>query len=72
MVVDCRSRLAVKPHAGRAVLFYSQHPNGEIDNSSLHGGCPVLHGEKWAVSSHRRVALPILFHFSLYSDLNKN
>ena len=49
MVADCRSRLAVRPHAGRAVLFYSQHPNGEEDASSLHGGCPVLHGEKWAV-----------------------
>ena len=38
MVADCRSRLAVRPHAGRAVLFYSQHPNGEEDTSSLHGG----------------------------------
>ena len=50
MVADCRSRLSVTPHAGRAVLFYSQHPNGEEDSSSLHGGCPVLQGEKWAVS----------------------
>lgn len=51
MVADCRSRLAVKPHAGRAVLFYSQHPNGEEDTSSIHGGCPVLHGEKWAANN---------------------
>lgn len=50
MVADCRSRLAVRPHSGRAVLFYSQFPNGEEDTSSLHGGCPVLQGEKWAVS----------------------
>jgi len=50
MVADCRSRLAVRPHSSRAVLFYSQHPNGEEDTSSIHGGCPVLHGEKWAVS----------------------
>ena len=50
MVADCRSRLAVTPHSGRAVLFYSQHPNGEEDTSSRHGGCPVLVGEKWAVS----------------------
>ena len=50
MVADCRSRLAVKPHSARAVLFYSQHPNGMEDTSSLHGGCPVLKGEKWAVS----------------------
>lgn len=51
MVADCRSRLAVKPHAGRAVLFYSQFPNGEEDHSSTHGGCPVLHGEKWAANN---------------------
>ena len=56
MVADCRSRLAVVPHSARAVLFYSQHPNGEEDRSSLHGGCPVLSGEKWAVSLYRIVA----------------
>ena len=50
MVADCRSRLAVKPHSARAVLFYSQHPNGEEDTESLHGGCPVLDGEKWAAN----------------------
>ena len=50
MVADCRSRLAIRPHSARAVLFYSQHPNGEEDTSSLHGGCPVLHGEKWAAN----------------------
>jgi hypothetical protein len=50
MVADCRSRLAVRPQSARAVLFYSQHPNGEEDTNSLHGGCPVLHGEKWAAN----------------------
>jgi len=50
MVADCRSRLAVRPESARAVLFYSQHPNGEEDTTSLHGGCPVLHGEKWAAN----------------------
>lgn len=50
MVADCRSRLAVRPTSSRAVLFYSQHPNGEEDTSSLHGGCPVLQGEKWAAN----------------------
>lgn len=29
MAANCRSRLAVKPHKSRAVLFYSQLPNGE-------------------------------------------
>jgi hypothetical protein len=48
MVAICRSKLSVKPHAGRAVLFYSQHGNGEEDLKSKHGGCPVLEGTKWA------------------------
>lgn len=40
MVAQCRSRLAVRPRAGRAVLFYSQLPSGEPDPASKHGGCP--------------------------------
>jgi len=50
MAANCRSRLAVKPHKSRAVLFYSQLPNGELDNMSKHGGCPVLSGTKWAAN----------------------
>ena len=46
MVANCRTRLAVRPHSSRAVLFYSQHPDGSEDKSSLHGGCPVIKGEK--------------------------
>eukprot|EP00536_Pseudo-nitzschia_multiseries_P001807 jgi/Psemu1/251016/estExt_Genewise1Plus.C_230133 len=50
MVATCRSRLSLRPYAGRAILFYSQLPNGEEDHMSLHGGCPVLTGEKWAAN----------------------
>lgn len=50
MVAQCRSRLAVRPNSARAVLFYSQHPDGSPDKASLHGGCPVLRGEKWAAN----------------------
>jgi len=50
MVANCRTRLAVRPHSSRAVLFYSQHPDGSDDQSSLHGGCPVIKGEKWAAN----------------------
>eukprot|EP00547_Thalassionema_nitzschioides_P008707 CAMPEP_0194222620 /NCGR_PEP_ID=MMETSP0156-20130528/33395_1 /TAXON_ID=33649 /ORGANISM="Thalassionema nitzschioides, Strain L26-B" /LENGTH=312 /DNA_ID=CAMNT_0038953489 /DNA_START=77 /DNA_END=1012 /DNA_ORIENTATION=+ len=50
MVAKCRSRLAIRPHAGRAILFYSQHPDGREDKSSLHGGCPVLRGDKYAAN----------------------
>ena len=31
-------------------MFYSQTPWGEPDRSSLHAGCPVLKGEKWAAN----------------------
>ena len=53
MVALCRSRLAIKPHAGRAVLFYSQLPDGSKDPMAKHGGCPVLNGTKWAGESVR-------------------
>ena len=50
LVAKCRSRLSIRPSSGRAVLFYSQHPNGTPDRSSLHGGCPVLSGSKMAAN----------------------
>jgi hypothetical protein len=40
----------VKPNATRAVLFYSQFPNGEVDPNAVHGGCPVLSGTKLAAN----------------------
>lgn len=48
LIVQCRTRLAVKPRKAEAVLFYSQHPDGRLDEAALHGGCPVLRGTKWA------------------------
>ena len=50
LVAQCRSRLAVQPRHARAILFYSQHPNGEPDDMSLHGACPVLEGTKWGAN----------------------
>jgi hypothetical protein len=52
MAAECRTRLAVRPRAGRAVLFYSQHPDGREDKDSRHGGCPVLADgkAKWAAN----------------------
>jgi len=50
LTVQCRSQLSVRPHSSRAVLFYSQHPNGEVDKSSLHGACPVLNDQKYAAN----------------------
>lgn len=48
MVKECRTQFSVKPHKGDALLFYDQLPDGELDEKSFHGGCPVLGGTKWA------------------------
>ena len=50
LVVQCRSKLAVKPRKAEAVLFYDQHPDGAQDMAALHGGCPVISGTKWAAN----------------------
>lgn len=52
MAAECRTRLAVRPRAGRSVLFYSQYPDGRQDPDSKHGGCPVLTKDKskWAAN----------------------
>jgi hypothetical protein len=51
MAALCRSRLAIRPHSSRAVLFYSQLPNGKEDLFAKHGGCPVLSDTpKWAAN----------------------
>lgn len=47
---DCRQGIKYPPVAGNAVLFYSLRPNGELEEHSMHGGCPVLEGEKWGAN----------------------
>eukprot|EP01047_Picozoa_sp_COSAG01_P056122 COSAG01_NODE_6327_length_3734_cov_1.460523_3_plen_167_part_00 len=36
--------------SAQIIVFYNMLPNGEIDHMSLHGGCPVIAGEKWAAN----------------------
>lgn len=46
--------LKVPAVAGHAIIFYHMHPkghvNGELDHTSLHGGCDPIVGEKWAAN----------------------
>ena len=42
--------LAVKPEAGKAVLFYSQLPDGNMDDFSQHAAKPIITGEKWLIN----------------------
>eukprot|EP01064_Diplonema_japonicum_P001360 TRINITY_DN1086_c5_g1_i1.p1 TRINITY_DN1086_c5_g1~~TRINITY_DN1086_c5_g1_i1.p1 ORF type:complete len:506 (+),score=63.86 TRINITY_DN1086_c5_g1_i1:29-1519(+) len=47
-MTDCTKGLRVRPIKGAAVLFYDMKPDKTQDEYSLHGGCPVIKGEKWA------------------------
>ncbi|XP_019177432.1 PREDICTED: probable prolyl 4-hydroxylase 10 [Ipomoea nil] len=47
--------LSVKPKMGDALLFWSMKPDGSLDPSSLHGGCPVIKGNKWSSTKWMRV-----------------
>ncbi len=62
---ECRPGLSIKPTKGDAILWYNYYhaeskksavlngkygiPDG-VDPYSLHGGCDVLEGEKWAIN----------------------
>ncbi|XP_057500168.1 probable prolyl 4-hydroxylase 10 [Actinidia eriantha] len=47
--------LSVKPKMGDALLFWSMWPDAKLDPSSLHGGCPVIKGNKWSSTKWMRV-----------------
>ena len=43
--------LKVTPEAGKAILFYSQLPDGNLDDFSQHAALPIKDGEKWLINS---------------------
>ncbi|CAI9111000.1 OLC1v1011131C1 [Oldenlandia corymbosa var. corymbosa] len=47
--------LSVKPKKGDALLFWSMKPDASLDPTSLHGGCPVIKGNKWSSTKWMRV-----------------
>ncbi|XP_054823345.1 probable prolyl 4-hydroxylase 10 [Prosopis cineraria] len=47
--------LSIKPKMGDALLFWSMKPDATLDPSSLHGGCPVIKGNKWSCTKWMRV-----------------
>mmetsp|Transcript_25392 Transcript_25392/g.83994 ORF Transcript_25392/g.83994 Transcript_25392/m.83994 type:complete len:499 (+) Transcript_25392:200-1696(+) len=59
---DCSRGLKVKPKAGNAIIFYSMLAKRQqeicppddlgcnLDVRSLHGGCDVIKGDKWAAN----------------------
>ena len=42
--------LSVVPKRGSAVYFEYMNDDGQLDDASLHGGAPVIEGEKWIVT----------------------
>lgn len=50
-----KTGLSVKPKMGDALLFWSMKPDASLDASSLHGGCPVIKGNKWSSTKWIRV-----------------
>ncbi|KAF8406657.1 hypothetical protein HHK36_008747 [Tetracentron sinense] len=53
---ECAKKgISVKPKMGDALLFWSMRPDASLDPSSLHGGCPVIKGNKWSSTKWMRV-----------------
>ncbi|CAM8953760.1 unnamed protein product [Rhodiola kirilowii] len=50
-----KTGLSIKPKMGDALLFWSMRPDAALDPSSLHGGCPVIRGNKWSSTKWMRV-----------------
>jgi prolyl 4-hydroxylase len=46
--------LSVKPRKGSAVYFEYCNSLGQVDPKTLHGGAPVIQGEKWIVTKWMR------------------
>jgi len=48
---SCKDGKRIIPIEGKAILFYNLLPNGHLDHTSLHAGCPLkLFGEKWVAN----------------------
>jgi prolyl 4-hydroxylase len=43
-------QLKVTPEVGKAILFYSLLPDGNMDELSEHAALPVIEGEKWLIN----------------------
>lgn len=42
-----QANIKVRPKKGNALIFYNCTPDGSEDPLTLHGGAPVIKGEKW-------------------------
>ncbi|KAF9600206.1 hypothetical protein IFM89_005030 [Coptis chinensis] len=58
--------LSVKPKMGDALLFWGMRPDATLDPSSLHGGCPVIQGNKWSSTKWLHVSEYKAFELSWF------
>lgn len=49
-----KANLKITPEKGKAVLFFNVDINGKEDPMTLHGGAPVLKGDKWIITRWMR------------------
>ncbi len=47
---ECRQGLLVEARRGKVIVFFNMLPSGELDHMSLHAGCSVKKGIKWAAN----------------------
>ena len=47
--------IKIPARKGDALLFYNSDPNGTVDKMTLHGGAPVIAGEKWIATRWLRL-----------------
>ena len=45
-----KANIKIAPEKGKAVLFYNVNEEDQPDPMSLHGGAPVVQGEKWLIT----------------------
>lgn len=70
---DCAmSEYAIKSIKGNALLLFNLHLNAATDNSSLHGSCPVVDGEKWSATKWIRVKAFDVRKYSLSLSLSSS
>ncbi|CAH2054852.1 unnamed protein product [Thlaspi arvense] len=72
---DCAKKgIAVKPKKGNALLFFNLHQDAIPDPLSLHGGCPVIEGEKWSATKWIHVDSfdKIVTHDGSCADINES
>eukprot|EP00946_MAST-07B_sp_MAST-7B-sp1_P003730 g3730.t1 len=47
---ECNQGLLVEARRGKVIVFFNMLPSGELDFLSLHAGCSVKRGVKWAAN----------------------